>query len=233
MGTAAEKRALLKKSRLFGGFGGKALDALVPLLNECRFNKGAMVCRKGEPSDCLYVIADGKAEVSVSSKDGKQILLGRMALGDVFGEIGLLDEGPRTADITAKTDMVLYRLSSRDFQAVSGLMGAQEMRTLASYVCFLFRSVTDSLEETVFLDANIRIARKILDLHEKNPPPGGGPFTLSISQENLGRMVGLSREATNKALAHLKEKGLIEREYRRITVPDIGRLGKEAEDGTI
>jgi CRP/FNR family cyclic AMP-dependent transcriptional regulator len=226
----ADLKKLLENSRLFKQFSPSVVDAVIPALTHCQFNAGALICLKGEPSDCLYIIQQGEVEVSVSSSEGKIILLGSLSDGDVFGEIGLLDKKPRTANVMAKTDASLYRLGSGDFDRLIKLFGPEELMALTSYVCFLFRSVTNNLEETIFLDASIRIAHKIQELCEKGGGAKSGKYEIEISQENLGRMAGLSREATNKALSRLEETGIIERKYKHIVVPDIDRLIKKLKE---
>lgn len=235
MEEGSARRALLENSRLFRGFSPAVLDAVEPLLMPCRFGAGALVCLKGDESDCLYLVGDGELEVSVSSSDGKVILLGALGPGDVVGEVGLLDGEARTANVSARTDALLYRLSSADFATLMKSFGVAELTALTSYICLLFRRVTNALEETVFLDAGVRIARKILELHDKSAPEDrdGDGFKIAISQENLGRMAGLSREATNKALSRLESAGLIRHQYRRIIVPDIKRFTAMVEDETL
>lgn len=230
MSEGQELRELLAKSRLFGSFAPEVIDAIIPLLAESHFSADSLICLKGDESDCLYIIREGEVEVSVSSSDGKIILLGALSGGDVFGEIGLLDRGPRTANITAKTDVSFYKLDSKNFDKVTSLFGVEEWRALTSYICVLFRNVTNNLEETVFLDASIRIARRILALGQKALDKGQNSFSVSISQENLGRMAGLSREATNKALSRLEDMGLIAREYKSVTVPDVRKFMLSIED---
>lgn len=219
-----EAKKLLENSRLFKGFSADVLHTIVPLLTPCAFEAGALIFLKGEDSDSLYIIRKGEVEISVSSSEGKVILLGSLANGDVFGEIGLLDKKSRTANVTAKTDVSLFRLSSTDFDKITKSFGHAELMALTNYICFMFRSVTNNLEETVFMDASIRIAVKIRNLYEKSGDKQSNNFTVAISQENLGRMAGLSREATNKALGKLEELGLIERQYKNITVPDIKKF---------
>jgi CRP/FNR family cyclic AMP-dependent transcriptional regulator len=223
MGTDQEIRERLKQSRLFREFSPEILDAIVPLLTIAHYKADSLICLKGDTSECLYIVRDGEAEISVSSSDGKFIVLGVLSSGDVFGEVGLLDRQSRTASVTAKTDISLYCLSSKDFDKITKLFGVNEWVAITSYICFLFRRVTNSLEETVFLDAGIRVARKIRELYEKEESESNS-FTLSISQENLGRMAGLSREATNRALSRLVETGLIERKYKNIIVPDMKKF---------
>jgi CRP/FNR family cyclic AMP-dependent transcriptional regulator len=224
MENTAEAKKLLENSRLFKGFSPSVIEAILPLLTACHFEAGKLICLKGEPSDCLYIIRAGEVEISVSSREGKIILLGTLSDGDVFGEVGLLDKKSRTANATAKSDVSLYRLGSNDFDTITKLFGHGELMALTSYICFLFRRVTNNLEETVFMDAGIRIARKIQELYEKSDDKKDNRFKVAISQENLGRMAGLSREATNKALSRLEETGLIERKYKRISIPDVEKF---------
>lgn len=224
MDEAQAKKLLLKHSRLFSNFDERIIDAAVPMLTPCSFEEGQLVCLKGDESDSLYLIVSGAVEVSVSSHDGKIILLGTLSRGDVFGEVGLIDGDVRTANVVAASDLQLYRVSSESFKELTRMFGVNEWMALSSYICFLFRGVTNSLEEALFLDAGIRVARKIMVLHQRDHAPVDKNFQISISQENLGRMAGLSREATNKALSRLEDMGLISREYKKIVVPDVARL---------
>jgi CRP-like cAMP-binding protein len=225
----------VENSEFFKDFDKKIIDSILPLLSECKFAPDNAICLKGDDSDSLYMIREGIVEISVSSKDGKVIVLGMMSKGDVFGEIGLLDNGSRTADVTASTEVSLFRLSNRDFTAMMQKFGLREWASITTYVCNLFRRVTNNLEESAFLDANIRVVKKIIDIYHKSPESESNEnaFKLSISQEMLGRMVGLSREATNKALSRLADDGLIERKYKHIMVPDIELLRKmvQREEG--
>ena len=214
----------LKNSVLFKDFSANVLSALRGKLSACDFKKGNVICLKGDDSDCLYVLTKGELEITVSSLEGKVITLGILSAGDVVGEIGLLDRGPRTANVIAKTDATLYKLSRDDFDSLLTLFGPQELKALTSYICNLFRRATNSLEETAFMDADTRVVRKIYELYSESGEETKDSFTLSVSQVELGRMCGLSREAANKALSHLENKELLKREYKKIIIPDIERL---------
>lgn len=224
MKNTEEAVGFLKNSRLFKGFSPNVIEAIAPMLQTCEFSADNLICLKGDESDCLYIIRKGEVEISVSSSDGKIIILGTLSDGDVFGEIGLLDGGTRTASVAAKTDTSLYRLCRKDFDTLATLFGVEELKALTSYICLLFRRATNSLEETAFMDADVRIVRKLHELYQSSDDKSNNHFKLSISQEGLGRMVGLSREASNKALSHLEDKGLIERQYKAIFIPDIKRF---------
>lgn len=230
MNQELQKRSLVENSNFFRGFNSTLIDAIVPKLEACSFFADETICFKGDQSDCLYIVGEGEAEVSVSSRDGKIIVLGSLSQGDAFGEIGMLDRGTRTANVVAKTDIRLYRLSTKDFNEIAKGFGLREWAAITAYICLMFRSVTKNLEETNFLDTGNRVLKKILDIYDRSSAEekAATSFQLNISQETLGRMVGLSREATNKILSRFAEEGLIERKYKHILVPDIARLRKIA-----
>ena len=217
-------RGLITKSAFFKKFDASIVDMIIPAMNECHYKAGNIICLRGDASDYLYLVADGKADVSVSSKDGKIIILGRFSEGDVFGEIGLLDHGVRTATVMAKSDISLYKLSREDFARISSSFSLQEWAAITDYICMLFRQVSEHLEGSVFLDTNMRILKTILEIYEETPQADKKMFKLNMSQETLGNTVGLSREATNKVLSKLEEQGLIRRKYKQIIVIDIDQL---------
>ena len=219
-----EIKNVLRENEFFRGFSEAVLETVIPLLTSCEFKKGNVVCMKGDESDCLYIIDKGEAEINVSSVEGKVITLGILSDGDVVGEIGLLDGGPRTANVIARTDVHMYKLSSDDFETLLESFGPTELKAVASYICYLFRRATNSLEETAFMDADIRVARKIIELYEAEHSEDRSDFELVISQVALGQLSGLSREATNKALSHLEKEGIVKREYKKIVIPDVDAL---------
>jgi CRP/FNR family cyclic AMP-dependent transcriptional regulator len=230
MNKGKEPKDLLENSHLFKEFSPEVIMALVPLLTPARFEKNQMICLKDDDSDSLYIVAEGEVEISVSSREGKVIVLNVLSNGEVFGEIGLLDKKARTANVIARTDASLYRLSNHDFDKLAKTFGLREWQALMSYICSRFRHVTNNLEETAFLDADVRIACKIRELYEKDGNKTDNVFKITISQENLGRMAGLSREATNKALSHLEETELIKRQYKSIVIPDMKKFLKSVRD---
>lgn len=226
MSNLDDKYRLIEGSNFFKGFDARILKKIVSSLEDSSFQEGNIICLRGDPSDYFYIIVEGEADISVSSKDGKIIILGRLTKGDVFGEIGLLDRGPRTATVIAKSDISLYRLNQEKFSYIAADFGLKEWVAITNYICSLFRQVSDQLEGSAFLDTNVRILKTIIDLYPESLGSAGAakPFELNMSQESLGNSVGLSREATNKVLSRLENMGLVEKKYKKIFIPDMRRL---------
>ncbi len=110
----ARARDALAQVPLFAGMPSRFLKRLADKMDEQRFMEGASVVRQGEPGDTFYVIVEGEAKV----KDDKGRTLSRLIPGDFFGEISLMDGGPRTATVVAETKLTTLALSRRDFGAL-------------------------------------------------------------------------------------------------------------------
>ena len=116
-GTVPEEQLeLLRGNAIFALLPSSTLEQIADRMTEVRAGAGEEIVRQGEPGELFYVIDDGTVEVAVDGKPAHE--LGR---GDSFGEIALLRNVPRTATVTARTDVVLYALDRRTFiPAVTG-----------------------------------------------------------------------------------------------------------------
>jgi CRP/FNR family transcriptional regulator, cyclic AMP receptor protein len=107
------KAELLGNVRLFSNCTNRELARIASLVDEVDARKGKVIVREGEPGRECFVIAEGKARAAIRGK-------GSVALGpgSFFGEMSLLDQGPRSATVTAETDMHLLVLGSREFSSL-------------------------------------------------------------------------------------------------------------------
>ena len=102
----------LKKVPLFAGLDNKELEAIASSMRERRYSAGDVVTKEGSGGVGFFVVEEGEAEVSVAGET-KPWTVGP---GDYFGEIALINESPRTATLTARTDMVCYGMTPWDFR---------------------------------------------------------------------------------------------------------------------
>jgi CRP-like cAMP-binding protein len=97
----------LKRVPLFSGLDRRELDLLAHQVKERRFPAGSVIMKEGSTGQGLFIIRDG----AVSVRRGDRALA-RLGPGEFFGELAVLDEGPRTADVVADTDTVCLALVS-------------------------------------------------------------------------------------------------------------------------
>jgi CRP/FNR family cyclic AMP-dependent transcriptional regulator len=174
--------------------------------------KGQTIFVQDEPGDRLFVVADGSIKLVVRSAQGEVVELARHWRPAVFGEIALLDGGPRsaTAEAVERTTLVvvtrdeLIRLLRSDSQIVDRVLKA---------LGGLIRRADLLATELVFLDLPGRLARRLLELAE-TPPDGparddGKLRTRRVTQTELANMVGGSRQSVNIALRSLEKRGYV------------------------
>jgi CRP/FNR family transcriptional regulator len=102
---------LLKKVPLFAGLDDKELQQIATSMRERRFRSGDTVTQEGSGGVGFFVVEEGEAEVDVGGE-----ARGSIGPGDYFGEIALINESPRTATLTAKTEMLCYGMTPWDFR---------------------------------------------------------------------------------------------------------------------
>jgi CRP/FNR family cyclic AMP-dependent transcriptional regulator len=128
----------LSRVPLFSGCSRRDLQAIARVVKDIDHPAGTVVAREGEPGVGLFVIAEGTAEVSIGGK--KKATLGP---GEFFGEIALLDGGPRTATVTATTDVKLLGLTEWVFRGLMQEQPSIALKTLQAMAGRL-RSATEA-----------------------------------------------------------------------------------------
>ena len=101
----------LRKVPLFAGLDNKELDQIASSMRERRFKAGDTVTQEGSGGVGFFIVEEGEADVDVGGESR-----GSVGPGDYFGEIALINESPRTATLTARTDMLCYGMTPWDFR---------------------------------------------------------------------------------------------------------------------
>ncbi len=173
----------------------------------------------GDHSDTLYFVVNGSVTVLIEDSEGKELVLAYLNQGDFFGEMGLFaPEEVRSAWVRTKTEADVAEISYHKF-----LQLAQERpellmrltRQLAQRLQLTSRKVGD----LAFLDVTGRIARALLDLCQQpdamTHPEG---MQIKITRQELGRIVGCSREMVGRVLKVLEEQGHVRVRGKTIVV---------------
>ena len=178
------------------------LERLASYARTVHLARGEALFRKGDPGQSLFVVVDGLIKIGAPAADGRELVLNVMRKGDVLGEIALIDGSPRSADAVAMADTDLLVVERRDFlPLVEGRPGVA-MRII-SLLCQRLRNTSEQVEDVAFLDVSSRLAKALLRLS-----PGRGGY-IAITQRELGQLIGLSRESTNKQLQVWQRQNLL------------------------
>ena len=107
----------LRRIRLFADMTDEQAEKFVGLLEKVKIRAFSPIVKQGEHGDFMFLILDGEARVSVRTS-GKEDVIAVLGVGDFFGEVALLDQGPRSTDVFANKDCVLLRLSKENFERI-------------------------------------------------------------------------------------------------------------------
>jgi CRP-like cAMP-binding protein len=220
MNSAGRSREALDSLRhipLFSEVGDDDLEALAALLIERRFPKHKTIVEEGLPGDYMYVIREGRVQVSKLSDDGREKILEFLEAGDFFGEMSLLDNAPRSASCRALTESRVLALSRNDF-----LNAMRKSPDLAMAVVQELTRRLRQIDEQASSLSFQRVKERTMGLLTrlaKDGGDGGRRMTPALTHQQIADMIGTSRETVTRALKGLKEQGWLEQEGKKYLVP--------------
>ena len=203
---------------LFSGVKDDDLARIADLLIERRFPKHKTIVEEGLPGDYMYVIREGRVQVSKLSDDGREKILEFFEAGAFFGEMSLLDDAPRSASVRALTDTRIFALSRADFLA----MMRRSPDVAMAVVQELTRRLRDTDEQASSLSFQ-RVTQRtqglLQRLAKEESDRAGRHITPVLTHQQIADMIGTSRETVTRALKDLKGEGWLEQEGKRYLVP--------------
>ena len=220
---------VLRQAPLFNALDDEAAAALSSSLGTIRLRRGEVLFHEGDTGDKLYIVAEGKVKLGRTSSDGRENLLAILGPGQMFGELSLFDPGPRSATVTAVTDVAFYSLSHDDL--LRWLDGRPDVANgLLAQLAGRLRRANDVVSDLVFSDVPGRVAKALLDLADRfgRTAEDGIHVHHDLTQEELAQLVGASRETVNKALADFASRGWLRLEPRSVVLMDPERLARRA-----
>jgi CRP-like cAMP-binding protein len=223
-----DKLAILRNHPLFGQLGADALNRLGSYAHTKSVRLGTTIFEKGDPGTSLFAVLSGTVKISNRSTDGKDAVLNMIAAGGIFGEIALLDGQPRTADAFAVSDCQLMVIDRRDFVPLIS-QNPEIALKLIEVLCSRIRRTSEQVEDMTFLDLPGRLAKTLLWLSTQ---PGSSPaHKVSITQREIGQIIGMSRESTNKQLREWEDKKWLKLERGGVILLDPRPLTEIVEMG--
>ena len=216
---ALNARTILERNSLFRDLSAAALERIAALSSKRTYKSEAVIFMRGDPGDALYGVVSGRVRVSAQTANGKEVILNVMKPGDVFGEIALLDGQPRTASATSVAATQLMVIQRADFLALIK-REPQLAIHLIELLCGRVRWTSEQMEDTSLLNVSQRLAKRVLHLASSHGAPSDDGVQIRISQEQLAKFLGLSRQIVNKYLQTWKRKGWIALGRGKLIVSD-------------
>ena len=219
--------ALLARTDLFSVLDETTLDQVASRIRMRVVDRGQTIFVQDEPGDRMYVLAEGAVKLVVRSAQGEVVELARHSPPAAFGELALLDGGPRSATAEAVERSTLLVMTRDD---LIGLLHSQIqlVDTVLRSLGRIVRRANRLTGDLIFLDLQGRVAHRLLELAGAGKDQDAGLRTGRLTQTELANMVGGSRQSVNLALRTLEERGCIRVAGQTIELLDPDELRRRA-----
>lgn len=204
--SAGLSLVVLRNVPLFSGLEESELERLARVAGRRRVGRGEQVVRAGETADALLIMLTGRAKVTNFDEEGREVILAWLGPGEFFGEMGLIDDSPRSANVIAVENCELMVLGKQEFQRCMQ-DNFQVAQKLMQILVRRLREADRHIESLALLDVYGRVARLLLDMSEEDG--GRRVVRQKMSKQDMARMIGASREMVSKVMRDLELGGYI------------------------
>jgi CRP/FNR family transcriptional regulator, cyclic AMP receptor protein len=190
---------------------------------------GATIFAQGQPADAVYAVVagDGRIRIGAIDRNSKALMVEILGLGEIFGEIGVIDGGVRTASAVVEGRLQLLKIRGATFMAALATcppLGEALCRTMAKRLRRTYELYQDATFETL----QVRLARQVvyLAMHESRPTEQGLRLAHRFRQADLADLLGTTTRSVITILNNWRAAGLViyDTDRAQLTVPDLAAL---------
>ena len=197
----ASVETALSKAELFASISDAGRTRLAKAGAPVTVEPGALLFARGDKGDALYVLLEGEVEIRTSNEAGRDVRLAALKPFAVIGEMAVLDGGARSADVAAMRRSRLLRIARETALQILE-SEPKALLKLISELSARLRKANAGLEDAQLLDLGGRLAQRLLD-------EAGDGATVTITQTELARRIGASREKVNRKLHEWEDEGWV------------------------
>jgi len=198
---------LLRNVPLFSALPEQQLALLTSVVSRKSFPRGATIIAKDDITESLYVVISGRLKVMMSDEEGREVILAILGPNEFFGEMGLLDDSPRSASVVALEACEMLSLSKRDFKKCLAENFEMTMTVMRGLVKRL-READQKIGSLALMDVYGRVAHLLLEMAET--VNGQKVVTRKLAKQDIAKMIGASREMVSRVMKDLQAGGYIE-----------------------
>ncbi|MHB1323181.1 MAG: Crp/Fnr family transcriptional regulator [Coriobacteriia bacterium] len=209
--------ARLRQDPVFSRMEQHDLESLAAVMSFREYPKGSFVVTRNDTSTLLFLLVAGRVKVSVASPEGKELALSYLEAPSYFGEMGVVDAAPRSADVIATTDIEVLIVEGKDLATVFRIQPEAAI-ALVSTLTRRLRELVARLEGMAFHDATHRVMRVMLNVSTASYEARGVPVIEGLTHYEIATLAGTSRETASRVISNLCRDGVVATKGRKIVV---------------
>jgi CRP/FNR family transcriptional regulator, cyclic AMP receptor protein len=219
----------MASSPVLQGTARKDIARLASMGTTRRFRPGTYICHQGDPSPEIYFLVEGRIEISSFSTNGSRVLHATVDTPQFLGELGVLGELPRSADLLALDDSDVWSAPGDMFISFVTAQPSAAQQLLAA----LARQIQEHqafADDLLYLDLKGRVAKRLLQMGTPSLEdlPRAGTSVAALTHADLASLCGGSRENVTRIITDLQRRGLVQREGQRYVLKKPQQLAKIA-----
>ena len=214
--------------RLLSEVSDEDVRLLLSVARRRRFQRGEVVFHRDDPGDSLHLIVSGRFAVRVMTPLGEMVWIAVRGPGDNFGEMALVDEeARRSATVSALEDAETFAVRKPEFDRLRKRYPGID-RLLIAFLAGEVRMLDDRLLEALYLPADRRLLRRVVELSRVYRQPDGSSV-IPLTQEELAEFAGAARATVNRVLREEQARGTLELQRGKTRILDPEQLARRVE----
>lgn len=192
---------------MFESLNDERLEEIARIASLRSVARNTTILQAGDRTDNLYLVIAGALKVQISDQDGREVILSLLGPGEMFGEMGVIDEHPRSATVISTAPCDLVVIAKDDFKRCLAENFEVSLYIIENLVKRL-RKADRKIESLALIDVYGRVARLLLEMAEVEE--GRKVVRRRITRQDIAKTIGASREMVSRVMRDLHLQGLIE-----------------------
>ncbi len=225
--SVPNKLWFLKHIRLFDGLSQSEMHEMERITRMEEVKKRQPLYLPGDPSNSVYVLKQGRVKIANTASNGKEVTFDILEPGEIFGELDVLEDSPRTTSAEALDDALICVIPRKDFDQYLSMHPNVTIK-LTKLIGLRLKKIQSRVEDLVFRDVPARLAHLLLELRKSEGVPEGGGTRLRVklTHQEMANLIGCSRETVSTTLGQFRDEGHIHMDGRSITIVNEKGLSK-------
>lgn len=192
------------------------------------YPEGAMVLSESDTGDDVFFVLEGLARAATFTDQGREVFYSDLPAGEAFGIFAAIDGQPRSANVIARIDSRIARISGNQFREVL-YSDPRVSEAFMRYLVDRIRDLSSRMTEATTLSTEQRLCARLLRMCERMGADAGYIEKLPTQQE-LATLISSQRESVGREMSKLKDQGLIRREGRSLRILSLRGLEAKLSD---
>jgi len=209
----------LKHIHLFHGLTPTEMREMEQITRMEEIKKRQPLYLPGDPSSCVYLLKRGRVKIANTSASGKEVTFDILEAGEIFGELDVLEDSPRTTSAEALDDALICVIRREDFDRYLAMHPNVTVK-LTKLIGLRLRKIQSRVEDLIFRDVPARLAHLLVELSKSEgvKESQGIRLRAKLTHQEMANLIGCSRETVSTTLGQFRDNGLIQMDGRTITI---------------